>query len=67
MDSPCKDCKRREVGCHGSCEEYLRFSEERAEYNRRRREIVASSRYSERYMKAIASRKKYRARFGREV
>lgn len=23
--SPCKDCKRRELGCHSSCTDYLGF------------------------------------------
>lgn len=26
--SPCRDCQRRQVGCHGSCREYLAFREE---------------------------------------
>lgn len=25
MTAPCKDCKRREIGCHGKCEEYAAF------------------------------------------
>ena len=27
---PCKGCKDRAVGCHGSCERYARFKEEMA-------------------------------------
>lgn len=26
--TPCKDCKDREVGCHGKCEKYKVFVEE---------------------------------------
>lgn len=25
MKSPCKDCNKRYVGCHGRCEKYLEF------------------------------------------
>ena len=27
--TPCKDCRKREIGCHAVCEEYLAFREER--------------------------------------
>lgn len=23
--SPCKDCEKRQVGCHSECEEFLKF------------------------------------------
>lgn len=29
MNAPCKDCKDRAVGCHGSCEQYKAFRAER--------------------------------------
>lgn len=29
MQAPCKGCKEREVGCHGSCDRYLEFAAER--------------------------------------
>lgn len=25
MKTPCKDCEKRYVGCHGRCEKYLEF------------------------------------------
>ena len=25
MEAPCKDCKKRIVGCHANCEEYKKF------------------------------------------
>lgn len=25
---PCKDCERREIGCHGKCEEYQKARDE---------------------------------------
>lgn len=31
--APCKDCEKRHEGCHGKCEEYQAFSEERGRYN----------------------------------
>ena len=30
--APCKDCERREIGCHGKCEEYNEFLRKRSEY-----------------------------------
>lgn len=29
MNSPCKDCPGRAIGCHGRCERYQAFREER--------------------------------------
>lgn len=29
--APCKDCKERSVGCHGSCERYTAFRHESEE------------------------------------
>ena len=28
MTGPCKDCQRREIGCHGKCTEYVKYREE---------------------------------------
>lgn len=27
--APCKDCQKRELGCHATCEEYLAYHAER--------------------------------------
>lgn len=27
--APCKDCETRYVGCHDSCEKYIRYKQER--------------------------------------
>lgn len=36
MCKECKDCKERHVGCHGECEAYIAFTEERQKvYNQR--------------------------------
>lgn len=29
-DTPCRECERRHAGCHGDCELYSRFQEERS-------------------------------------
>ena len=29
MEPPCKDCENRSPGCHGRCETYLAYAEER--------------------------------------
>ena len=28
MSAPCMNCKKRELGCHSSCEEYLNYKAE---------------------------------------
>lgn len=38
MTAPCKDCKRREIGCHGKCEEYAAFRARNERESARRRE-----------------------------
>ena len=37
-DAPCRDCKKRHMGCHSECEEYKRFDEE-CEQRRRQRAL----------------------------
>lgn len=32
--APCKDCKRRKVGCHSICEDYRNFQEAKIKLNR---------------------------------
>lgn len=27
LSAPCQDCERREIGCHGKCEDYKKFSD----------------------------------------
>lgn len=29
--APCKDCKKRAVGCHGTCEDYICFKKKAEE------------------------------------
>lgn len=35
VDSPCLDCNKREIGCHGKCQEYMDFKAKRSEENRK--------------------------------
>lgn len=32
MGTPCHNCERRAVGCHGSCEDYKAWKEDREKY-----------------------------------
>ena len=41
-ESPCKDCKKRYLGCHPACKEYNDFVRENAE-NRRIRQLHAAN------------------------
>jgi hypothetical protein len=40
MLAPCKDCQERHIGCHAECERYIKFKEESAEIEKRRRADV---------------------------
>lgn len=39
--SPCKGCERRQVGCHGDCEQYKQFRAELAK-KKKQYDIVGS-------------------------
>lgn len=39
MDAPCKDCTRREVGCHGKCESYVEWQKEHVEQKRQEKRL----------------------------
>lgn len=46
MSAPCKDCEKRNVGCHSRCEEYQKYSAERHEINRKKmQESISNSDY----------------------
>ncbi len=34
---PCKDCEKRELYCHSTCVEYMKYAKERAEMNKDKR------------------------------
>ena len=31
--SPCKDCERRQLGCHSTCADYIAFDRAKKEHN----------------------------------
>ena len=33
--SPCYECQRREVGCHGRCKDYKEYAKKEAEYKKK--------------------------------
>lgn len=41
--SPCYNCQKREIGCHGICEEYKAYSNKINKRNEIRREIRAKN------------------------
>ncbi|MBO5969291.1 MAG: hypothetical protein J6S14_12425 [Clostridia bacterium] len=38
MQSPCKDCPDRKLGCHSICEKYIEYTKFREELRRKRQE-----------------------------
>lgn len=40
LESPCKDCGNREVGCHAKCKAYQEFAADRKEVYQQRYEAV---------------------------
>lgn len=58
MTAPCKDCARREIGCHASCEEYLCYFNGRKEYNQARHNAVCANGFTDSYAKILKKRKK---------
>jgi hypothetical protein len=41
IEVPCKkDCTDRKVGCHSTCDKYLKYREETTAYNNRRRNSI---------------------------
>ena len=43
VNAPCKDCERRFLGCHSTCEEYKEFKEFREAYNMDRKAKLDST------------------------
>lgn len=57
MNNPCKECPRRAVGCHGSCEDYGAY--------RKQLDAIIEARTAE--MEAIGYRKEVLFRYMRRV
>lgn len=65
MDAPCENCKRREVGCHSKCSEYLQFREYKLQVNESRHIEVITTQFTQGHRKAIIRAKSYRQRLGK--
>lgn len=61
--SPCLDCPDRVIGCHGDCEKYKAFKEERLELNREIRKKTGRARAADTVI--INGIQKRRNRYGR--
>lgn len=67
MTAPCKDCERREVGCHAKCKEYLDYHEYNERMLHKRYIMCICTRMSDTHVKQIRNRRNYRRKFGREI
>ena len=38
INAPCKDCIKRQLGCHSTCQDYKQFRKERDFVNQQRRQ-----------------------------
>ena len=56
LESPCKGCPDRFVGCHSQCEGYLSYVEEKDKQTKRMRKI----KYDEDQVLSIITKKKGR-------
>lgn len=63
-DAPCKGCEERTVGCHGGCEKYQAFHQEREQEIRNRDEMMSS--YYMAAERAKRRREQFRRREGRK-
>ena len=64
---PCKDCVKRHLGCHASCNEYQEFTEERLHFNLQMSKINGYAVYEdERKAKYFDKKVKKKQRGGRD-
>ena len=40
MNTPCKGCERREIGCHAKCKDYAEFKAELKKLNEKRKRVA---------------------------
>ena len=62
METPCKDCDDREVGCHGKCAKYNEHRERCAEDRKKRFDSYAPEHQVENYYIDGCYRRKMRRR-----
>jgi len=57
MNTPCRNCAARVVGCHAECEKYLDFRKKMDEMSKKRMaKILVSDYMSDRYMSLLRYR-----------
>lgn len=56
MNTPCKDCKTRKLGCHVSCELYRNFRTEQDKWLTKTRNYLETNIWSDRRIKTARSR-----------
>ena len=60
METPCKDCEDREIGCHGKCEKYKEHQERCKEDRGKRFEAYAPAHLVDKYVIDGCNRRKRR-------
>ncbi len=58
--APCKDCKRRKVGCHGNCETYDEYRRERLDVYDRRMIEMKNGGFNAGYRRYLKIKQKYK-------
>lgn len=56
INSPCKGCERREVGCRSGCEDWKDYEARKAEDKKLRREATAPQRQADAYVRERVKR-----------
>ena len=57
MVAPCRYCEKRELGCHGKCEEYQAFAKERDRINQEKYDDWESKRMVTKWVERNQKRK----------
>lgn len=61
MSSPCQECERREIGCHGRCDDYKEWKAKRRKINDdREKEQNATPEIAHHILKEIWKYKKWK-------
>lgn len=61
MSSPCQECERREIGCHGRCKGYKAWKAERRKINAdREKELNATPEIASHVLKEIWKYKRWK-------
>ena len=61
MNPPCRNCPRRTVGCHGSCDDYQAYKADReAQYEQRRAARDVTDARSDSWQKCLQLHRQHR-------